>query len=328
MSIKQTQHHKNSVPFPDYPELIFVEDRLLNIFSKADTPIQSRCLNLLQSGGKRFRPLLTLYSGMCFGPLNQLMIYAAVAAELIHMASLTHDDVIDNAATRRGQPTTNVLNGNQAAVLTGDYLFAEAFQILSTRQLLPSMKFYIEAIQQMCSGEVTQAMENFVPVDQETYFKRISQKTGVLLAACCKSGASLSGASAKDVELMAQYGIHIGYAYQIIDDILDFTGNSKTLGKPLGADISNGNITLPLIFLLEHPIYGSWLREILQTKIITSQGRQSIREALAYSGSLERAFAEAKACAARAKTCISSLPPSHYKSTLLQLADSVLERNN
>ncbi|TGE34465.1 polyprenyl synthetase family protein [Desulfosporosinus sp. Sb-LF] len=328
MSIQQLYNTTDSsIPTLRFTELLFVEDQLQIVLDKADGLIQQTSMNLFQSGGKRIRPLLTLYSGMCFSPLNPMMIQAAVATELIHMASLVHDDVIDESATRRGKPTLNSLYGNHAAILTGDYLFAEAFKILSTHQLLASMNYLVEAIQAMCDGEVNQADEQFsISVSTQQYFNRIAKKTGILLAACCQSGASLAGASSNEVALMREYGLNIGYAYQITDDILDFSGDSESLGKPVGADLVNGNITLPILYLLDNPIYGNWLREIMNTRKVTRQGTQSINEALICSGCLDQAHATATECIRKAKASLDKLSSSPYKSALLDLADSILHR--
>ena len=330
MSIEQLYNTtETSIPTFQFPELLFVEDKLQIVLSKADGLIQQTCVSLLQSGGKRIRPLLTLYSGMCFAPLNPLMIQAAVAAELIHMASLIHDDVIDKSTTRRGKPTVNSLYGDHAAILTGDYLFAEAFNILSTHQLLSSMSYLVEAIQAMCEGEVNQANEQFSStVSLQHYFQRITKKTGKLLVACCQSGAILSGASSEELTQMQEYGLNIGYAYQITDDLLDISGDTESLGKPIGADLVNGNITLPILYLLDNPIYGNWLREIMKTRKISRQGGQSIKEALIGSGCLEQAYATATQCIDNAKTSLDKIPSSSYRSTLVHLADSILQRTN
>ncbi len=316
-----------SISTLQFPELLFVEDKLQIVLSKADGLIQQTCVSLLQSGGKRIRPLLTLYSGMCFAPLNPLMIEGAVAAELIHMASLIHDDVIDKSSTRRGKPTVNSLYGDHAAILTGDYLFAEAFNILSTHQLLSSMGYLVKAIQAMCEGEVNQANEQFsISLGLQHYFQRITKKTGELLAACCQSGAILAGATSEELALMRDYGLNIGYAYQITDDILDISGDSDALGKPVGADLMNGNITLPFLYLMDNPIYGEWLKEIIKTRKVSRQGIQSIKEALVSSGCLDQAYATATTCICKAKDSLSKLPKSPYRDTLAKLADSILLR--
>jgi len=328
MSIQQL-HNTTDTPIStlQFPELLFVEDKLHVLLSKADGLIQQTCVGLLQSGGKRIRPLLTLYSGMCFAPLNPPMIQAAVASELIHMASLIHDDVIDKSATRRGKPTVNSLYGDHAAILTGDYLFAEAFNILSTQQLLSSMTYLVEAIQAMCEGEVNQANEQFSSsVSLDHYFQRITKKTSKLLAACCQSGTFLAGASSEELTHMREYGLNIGYAYQITDDLLDISGDADSLGKPVGADLLNGNITLPFLYLMENPIYGSWLLEIMETRKVTRQGIQSIKEALISSGCIDQAYATATNCICNAKDSLDKIPRSPYRTTLVDLAESILLR--
>ncbi|KGP75907.1 geranylgeranyl pyrophosphate synthase [Desulfosporosinus sp. Tol-M] len=329
MSIQQLYNTKDtSIPTLQFPELLFVEDKLQIVLSKADGLIQQTCVGFLQSGGKRIRPLLTLYSGMCFAPLNPPMIQTAVAAELIHMASLIHDDVIDESATRRGKPTVNSLYGNHAAILTGDYLFAEAFNILSTHQLLSSMTYLVEAIQAMCEGEVNQANEQFSSsISLQHYFQRITKKTGKLLAACCQSGAYLAGASSEELlTQLREYGLNIGYAYQITDDILDISGNADSLGKPVGTDLLNGNLTLPFLYLMDNPIYGKCLTEIIKTRKVTRQGLQSIQEALVSSGCIAQAYATATECICKAKASLAKIPGSPYRTTLVDLADSILLR--
>ncbi len=329
MSIHQQLHTTSDtlISTLQFPELLFVEDKLQTVLNKADGLIQQTCVSLLQSGGKRVRPLLTLYSGMCFAPLNPQMIQAGVAAELIHMASLIHDDVIDKSATRRGKPTINSLYGDHAAILTGDYLFAEAFNILSTHQLLSSMTYLVEAIQAMCEGEVNQANEQFSSsISQEQYFQRITKKTGKLLSACCQSGAILAGAFPEEVAQMREYGLNIGYAYQITDDILDISGDADSLGKPVGTDFINGNMTLPFLYLMENPVYGTWLKEIMKTRKVNRQGIQSIKEALISSGCIDHAYLTATQCICNAKDSLTKIPRSPYRTTLVDLADSILLR--
>lgn len=311
------------------PEFMLVEDKLQAVICKADGLIQQTCLSFLHSGGKRVRPLLTLYSGMCFSHLNPLLLQAAVAVELIHMASLIHDDILDKSTRRRGSPTVNALYGNHAAVLTGDYLFAEAFNILASPQLLPSMTYFIAAIQSMCEGEVDQGNEQFSSaLDQEDYYRRIAKKTGRLLTACCQAGSSLTDASPEQISQMGRYGLNIGYAYQITDDILDIDGSSSDLGKPVGADLLNGNITLPLLYLLEHPIHGDWLKEIMETRNLSYKVRQQVKEALISSGCLAQAREAAAQCIGEARNCLAEIPDSPYRSALLDLAVTILRRTS
>ncbi|HVJ48043.1 polyprenyl synthetase family protein [Desulfitobacterium sp.] len=310
------------------PELLIVEEQLKRTVEKAQGMIRESCTQLLSSGGKRLRPLLTLHSAMCFGPLNTATLQAAVAAELIHMASLIHDDVIDHSELRRGQPTINFQQGNLNAVLTGDYLFAEAFQLLSAHQLLDSMKYLVEAIQSMCIGEVAQADHQFdISITVNDYFERIAQKTGILLAGSCRSGAVTAGASQGDIERLGTFGMYLGYAYQIIDDLLDFTGNPEQTGKPVAADLNNGNLTLPIIYLLKNPLYGPWAREIIQDKP-TPQNMSKIIQALFSSKALDQAFSTALTCVESALSYLEKIPDCPSKTLLTKLAYTVVYRQN
>lgn len=316
-------------PSLNFPELLIVEDKLQDSVRRAEGIIKDTCSKLLNSGGKRLRPLLTLQSAQCFGPLNTSTIKAAVASELIHMASLIHDDIIDRSDLRRGVPTTNSEYGNHIAVLTGDYVFAEAFHILSSEHLLSSMTYLVEAIQAMCDGEVHQAADRFnYKIDQSHYFKRIAQKTGILLASCCQSGAATAGASPEEIQYLREYGLNLGYAYQIIDDILDFTGDSQVTGKPVAADLVNGYITLPMILLLENPLYGPWAEEILQKKELSTNDVQRIIQALISSEALDDAFANALNCAQIAVRSLDQLPASPAKNFLTDLTHTVLYRQS
>ena len=312
-----------------FSEMFLVEDRLQGILGSAEGIIKNTCLSLLNSGGKRIRPLLTITSGMCFSHLNNDMIDAAVATELIHMASLIHDDIIDNSITRRNMSTVNSLHGNNAAVLTGDFIFAEAFNILASDRLLPCMRFLVQAIKEMCDGEVNQAADQFVTsVTIEKYFSRIAKKTGFLLAASCKSGAIAAGATDEEIHRMGEFGLNLGYAYQIIDDILDFTGSKQITGKPVGVDITNGNITLPLLLLMEDPLQADWIKDILLTRHITSSELDSIGKALLETNSLTKAFEIAAYYVEQAKSYLNPVSASSHKTALINLADQICLRQS
>ncbi len=326
MSVIQAETTAHNGRILDCPELSQVEDTLYGVLSKARGIIKDACYALLNAGGKRIRPLLTVHAALCFGPLTTDTINSAAAAELIHMASLVHDDVIDKAETRRGKPTVNCLYGNTGAVLTGDYMFAEAFKVLATCQLLPSMQYLVEAIQAMCDGEVNQAKDSFGYSCTEGYLCRIAKKTGMLLAACCKSGAATAGATPQEIAALGEYGLNLGYAFQIVDDILDFTSAPQTLGKPTGSDIVNGNVTLPVIMLMNNPVYGDWIKQVIATQTINSTGVESIRQALTDAGSIEDSYKLAAGCVEKAKASLKHVPASPYKSVLLQVADSVFSR--
>ena len=224
IAYKQNDTGFQSVKFDaeQIPGIEAIEIELYNSLSGSQGTMREMCSHILNAGGKRIRPLLVLHSGLGFGTMSNHLVKAAVAAELIHMASLVHDDIIDNSSLRRSRPSINKIWGNQFAVLCGDYLFSKAFGIMSSNRLMRSMDLMVEAIQNMCEGEIVQAGERFNPlISQERYYEIIGMKTAIFLSCCCKSGAAISGATKLQVHMMGEYGLHLGYAFQIIDDILD-----------------------------------------------------------------------------------------------------------
>jgi heptaprenyl diphosphate synthase len=245
------------------------------------------------------------------------------------MASLIHDDIIDKSDNRRGNNTVNYIHGNHAAVLAGDYIFAKAFAVLSSHKLLREMEYLVEAIQEMCDGEVKQADEYFdTDLTVEKYFNRIGKKTAVLLSSCCKAGAAASGSGNAYIDAMGEYGTNVGYAFQIIDDVLDFTGDEKKLGKPRGIDLMQGNVTLPVILLMEDSHYGEWIKSIIRKKNITKKEFYDISQLLSSSGAIKKSYDIAGKCAAKAKSSIYSIPDSPYRAILLNLAEKVVSRDH
>ena len=327
---KDTVHqHKEIFHADPVQGMEAVEHTLYQVVSDSHHFTNKICTDLIKAGGKRVRPLLVLSAAQCFGPLNQETVYTAVACELIHMASLVHDDVIDLSKTRRNRPTLNVQIGNHASVLVGDYLFAKAFEILSTNRLLPSMNLVVEAIGEMCDGEIVQAVNKFnLNQTEEDYYSRIYKKTGILIASCCQAGAIVGGAEDDAVEAFREYGKNIGYAFQIIDDLLDFTGNEKDMGKPVGCDIKEGNITLPILKLIAQEEYKQWLQDIfVQEKVSKSQYLEILR-LLKDSYALEESYQEAVVCVEKAKSALGEIDDSPNKKMLMDLADKIIHRKN
>ncbi|PQQ67546.1 polyprenyl synthetase family protein [Acetivibrio saccincola] len=234
------------------PEIQLIELELINVLSDSRGKIRDMCTSILNAGGNRIRPLLTMYSGLLFSPVNRDMIMGAVSVELIHMASLVHDDIIDNSNLRRNKPSVNSMWGNHFAVLCGDYLFSKAFEILSKLKSSKCMDLMVKSIQNMCHGEILQADNKYNwDMDIDTYYQIISKKTGSLIENSCRMGAVISGTEKKYEEAVGGYGLNIGLAFQIIDDILDICGKTNEMGKPKFEDISQGNMTLPMIFFVK-----------------------------------------------------------------------------
>lgn len=308
-------------------EMSTIENELINIISESDEFIRDKLESLFYAG-KRLRPKLVVLSGLCFAPLNEDMIYAAIAAELIHTASLVHDDIIDRSDYRRNRPTINYVLGNHVAVLAGDFLFGKAFEILSkNKNLIKSMEYLVVAIQEMCTGEILQARDLFnVKVTEEDYMDKTFRKTGSLLAACCRAGAQNGGADKKIIEYCGTFGRLLGLAFQITDDLLDFTGSKREMGKPVANDLEEGNFTLPIIYLLQEPKYKSKYETYLKNKENIVEIKPQLLRDLKNSDALERTYEKAKFFASCAIEVLDLVPNSVYKDTLLSLSEKVVTR--
>lgn len=312
-----------------YPELLLVETKLEAELNKNRGPVQEISRYLLSAGGKRIRPLLACISGRLFKAKLDEIITCAAAIELIHMASLIHDDIVDNSDMRRGLPSVNACWGNHAAVLVGDFLFAKAFQLLSFSRLLPVLEKVVEAISAMCDGEIEQSLQRGkISRSEQDYLERINKKTGKLIAASCSVGALLERGDPVKRLSLENYGQCLGYAFQIVDDVLDFRGDSQAMGKPVWLDLSQGNITLPIIKLLNHPKYSARVEEVLAEWPLTPAGTQEIIQALNESGALDASLEQARSFIDRAKEQLTVFGSSAPVTELSLIADYVLARIN
>jgi heptaprenyl diphosphate synthase len=328
---KDTEQNLHSLKFDitKVPEIELIEIELFNALADSKGVIREMCSHILNAGGKRIRPLLVLYSGLIFSRLSKELIDAAVAAELIHMASLVHDDIIDKSFLRRNKPSVNKVWGNHFAVLCGDYLFAKSFGILSSNKLINSMGYMVEAIQNMCQGEIVQAGDKFnLDVTLEEYYARIAMKTAVLLSNCCKSGACIRGADKAQIETIGEYGLELGYAFQIVDDILDFRGDIRVMGKPKSEDLRQGIITLPIILLMSKASFGKRLKELLAEGKYTENKMQDIFALLNESGAINEAFDIAASHISRAQEALGKLPQSQHTEFLYGMAQLLQARMN
>ncbi len=303
-----------------------VEEELSYIVDQSDITIRDMIKTLFKSG-KRLRPKLVFLSGMCFDDLNKHMIYSAVSAELIHTASLVHDDIIDVSDFRRNYPTINHLCGDHIAVLTGDFLFAHAFDILAFNNLNKSMSYLVNAIREMCVGEIMQAERKFNPdITENEYIDYIGRKTASLFSACCKAGAENAGANDDNICMMGIFGYDIGCAFQIIDDILDIIGSENELGKPVAHDILEGDINLPLIYLIEDKKYKDKYGELLLSKQIDSNQQENIMEDIKRSDALVRSRHKAEEFAEHAVNSLSTIPYSNYRNILIDMSAEIIDR--
>mgnify|MGYP000554252610 FL=1 len=277
---------------------------------------------IIASGGKRTRPLLLL---LCARPTNYggTEHHAmAVVIELIHTATLLHDDVVDESTTRRNQDTANELWGNAASVLVGDFLYSRAFEILVEPNSMSIMRILSKATNQIAEGEVLQLLNiRNANVSQTKYFNVIEQKTARLFEAACKIGALLSDSSEKTINSLGDFGLHLGIAFQIIDDALDYESNSTTMGKEVGDDLSEGKITLPMIYALEKTSGSE--NKILRDAIKTSDASNidKIINILCSVNAFEFTRKIAENESQKALKSLKNIPDSEYRSALKLLCE-------
>jgi len=292
---------------------------------------------LQDSGGKRLRPALLLLAGRACGDSNSggsasdLGIRMGAVVELIHTATLIHDDVIDSADIRRGRPSTNSRWGNHISVLAGDWLYMQAFTLSLRERNFHILDLLTNLTQMMVEGELLQLDHlGKIHLTEEDYFDLINRKTGCLFAVCARLGAVAAGASPNLEARLGDYGLNIGMAFQLVDDILDFTASSKKLGKPVGSDLREGKITLPLILALEEATAAerqkveTVLRERGYGTVSLDEVLQLIRK---YRG-VERVRERALAFSATAKDAIALLPESSYKSALCSIPELIIDRES
>lgn len=233
-------------------DLQTIERELEGSIRAEDSLLHEASMHLLQAGGKRIRPVFVLLAAK-FGNYDiQVIKKVAVALELIHMASLVHDDVIDDALMRRGAPTIQAKWNNHIAMYTGDYIFARSLELMTDVDIPAAHQLLANTIVEVCLGEIEQIRDKYIfEQNIRTYFRRIKRKTALLIATSCQLGAIVSGADTAIHKKLYRFGYYVGMSYQIMDDILDFTASEKVLGKPAGSDLKQGNITMPVLFALQ-----------------------------------------------------------------------------
>ena len=281
------------------------------------------------SGGKRVRPaLLLMVARMCGyqGPLG--VLYASVV-EFIHTATLVHDDIIDDAEVRRGREAVHSRWGNDITVLLGDFLYIKSMSLALSHDNLSLIRLLCDVTLRMIEGELFQLTKNGdVDLSEDDHFEIIRRKTAYLFAGCGKIGAMLGDASPEQQEASWEYGFNIGMAFQIVDDLLDFTGEEGILGKPVGGDLREGKITLPIIHLLrEDPAAGQLVRTVVDGRAISLEEWREVRRLLAVHQSVEYAYGVAVDFVDRAKAALRRFPPGAERNALEALPDYVLSRD-
>jgi octaprenyl-diphosphate synthase len=308
-------------------ELAAVDKRFDNELASEIDCVNTLVRHVSRFRGKMLRPTLLLLAGKACGELNDSHITLATVVEMVHMATLVHDDVLDEAELRRKGATINHLRGNEAAVLLGDYLISHSYHLCSSLDSQLASRIIARTTNQVCEGELLQIdNRNNFDLDEETYLKIITLKTAILCATCCQLGAKFAGASDEVVSRLELFGLSIGTAFQIQDDILDIIGEVRTVGKTLGIDIEKGKMTLPVIhFMRTAPrAHRTLLRSLLEGR--EPDKAEKIRNLILPSKSIAYAKDRAGQLIDRAKSAIESLGDNEAKRTLQTMAEFVISR--
>jgi octaprenyl-diphosphate synthase len=296
----------------------------------SEVPLVSQIADyIISAGGKRIRPALVLLMARAWGYQGEQHYKLAAVIEFIHTATLLHDDVVDESALRRGRQTANALFGNAASVLVGDFVYSRAFQMMVSVNNMRVMQILADATNVIAEGEVLQLMNMHDPeVTEARYLQVIRSKTAKLFEAGTELGSLIAAAPAAGIEAAAEYGRSLGTAFQLIDDVLDYSGNAADIGKNVGDDLREGKPTLPLIYLLQH---GSATEKDLVRACIAS-GDEShfdeILQAITHSGALDYTRQQAHLARQRAIDSLALVPAGSYKETLVLLANFAVDRNH
>lgn len=325
-----TQLASHDVYGPAQEHLGLVEEELARVREVELPALRMMLDHALAPGGKRMRPALTLLSGQ-FGEYRlQPLVYLGAAIELLHTATLVHDDVIDAAQTRRGRATANSVFDNSLTVLLGDFMFANAAELVTRTGDLAVVRLFALCLMKMASGELDQDASAFdAGKDIQHYLGRISGKTASLFVTGTRGGAMLSGARDEYVEALGVYGQNLGMAFQIKDDILDFIGSEEELGKPVGSDLRDGTLTLPALLLLER-----YPKDNPIKKLFRSRGRRQedyLRQAIDMiheTEVLDDSLAMARAYTERALDALGALPPGEARAALEEVVSFVVSRRS
>ena len=284
---------------------------------------------IIGGGGKRLRPALVLLSAGALGYSGTAHHALAAVVEFIHTATLLHDDVVDESALRRGQPTANTLFGNAASVLVGDFVYSRAFQMMVNVGDMRVLQVLADATNIIAEGEVLQLMNcRNADIEEEGYLQVIRYKTAKLFEAAGRLGAILAGAAPEVEQAMAAYGSHLGTAFQLIDDALDYSGEVGVIGKNIGDDLAEGKSTLPLIYVMRN---GTAEEAALVRRAVSSGGLaelEGVLVAIRRSGALDYTRRQAEVEAEAARAALAVIPATQYRDSLIQLASFAVTRSH
>ena len=306
-----------------------VEEEFCRQSVSSVSPITEIGQYLQGSGGKRLRPALVLLSSKLCGFEGHAAIRLGTVVELIHTATLVHDDVIDEAELRRGRPSTNSRWGNYLSVLAGDWLYMQAFNIALGERNFKILDLFIAMTQAMVEGELLQlTWQRRIDFPEDVYFELTYRKTAYLFSVCLRLGAVLAGKSKEEEGLLGTYGLNLGLSFQLIDDVLDFTSSEEVLGKPTGNDLREGRVTLPLIYLLQRCTQEEVqkVKSVLAEGGFNSLGFSEILDLIDRYDTLRTAREKALEFAQKARRSLETFPDNPYKDALRSLPDFMLDR--
>ena len=308
-------------------QLQFVEQRIRQQAGEEHHPdLRSALAHLLAAGGKRIRPTLGLLVGNMLGAPEEKLITLGASVELLHTATLVHDDLIDGALLRRGMPTLNARWSPAATVLTGDFLFARAAKLAAETDYLPLMKLFADTLATIVNGELTQMFSARGVIDRENYYNRIYAKTASLFE---MSALAASMVATEDEEMrasMKSFGYEVGMAFQIVDDILDFTGDQSAVGKPIGSDLLNGLVTLPAIYYAEANPDNEDVISLPQGGWKDTERVQRLVDGIRQSEAIKLAMEEARHAVSRALESLEDAPAVPEREALQNLAKFIVDR--
>ncbi|MGO8756885.1 MAG: polyprenyl synthetase family protein [Terracidiphilus sp.] len=309
-------------------DLVAVEQELGRDAASSVSTITEIAEYLREGGGKRIRPSLLLLSAHQLGFFGESAIRLGAVVEMVHTATLVHDDIIDGADMRRGRPSANTTWGNEKCVLAGDWIYMQAFRVTLEEQNFRVLDLLIGLAQQMVEGELLQIQKLGKLVSEAEYYDLIYRKTACLFSVSMRLGAMLAGATEEEETALATFGRTVGQAFQIVDDVLDLTATEEVLGKPVASDLREGKATLAVIHASDHGTASDRraIRRVLDDRSFENVSRQQIREILVRNGSVEYAMATADRYAEQSRQALEPLADTEFKRALLWMPDFVVAR--
>ena len=310
-------------------DLVAIEQELGRDAASSVSTITEIAEYLREGGGKRIRPSLLLLAAHLLDYSGPSAIRLGAVVEMVHTATLVHDDIIDGASIRRGRPSPNTTWGNEKCVLAGDWLYMQAFRVALEEKNLRVLDLLIGLTQQMVEGELLQIQKLGKAVSEAEYYDLIFRKTACLFSVSMRLGAVLAGATEAQEANLAAYGRAVGLAFQIVDDVLDLTATEEVLGKPVASDLREGKTTLAVIHAFDHGTARErqTIQRVLDDRSFEHVSREQIREILVRNGSVEYAMAAADRYAEQSRQALASLPDSDFKRALLWVPDFVVARD-